>query len=209
MKNYRLLLGVAGLLLLVVHTSIGQVGPHTVTLKRTKLISTANQVTPEVADHALRIASYILSSQDFQDSVSKRVYDHRNICSGCGPSAASPQRTLAGSQVLQRLLAKPTASLTLTVQPYGKKPKNGKCYGLGSTCPNSDSILSYYQNIMCDMGDDFPFAYAYAVHLCHEYTHNVGYCHTDNSEQRDAAESVGWIAFHFLKQWYDSGTRVP
>ncbi|GAB3858115.1 hypothetical protein GCM10028822_32890 [Hymenobacter terrigena] len=59
------------------------------------------------------------------------------------------------------------------------------------------------------MGDDFPFEYAYAVHLCHEYAHNVGYCHTDNSQSRDAAESIGWIAYHYMKKWYDGGTRIP
>ena len=209
MKSCRLLPGLAGLLLLLAHTSFGQTGLRTTTLIRAKLISNVSQVTPEVADHALRIASYILSKQAFQDSVAKRVYDPRNSCAGCGPSRASSQATLAGSQVVQSLLSKPTVLLTLTVQPYGKKPRNGRCYGLGSTCPNTDSILSFYQNIMCDMGDDFPFEYAYAVHLCHEYTHNVGYCHTDNSQQRDAAESIGWIAYHFMKQWYASGTRVP
>lgn len=112
-----------------------------------------------------------------------------------------------GKQILDSLLRQPNAALLLTVKEYGRKPKGNKCYGLGATCPNSAHITSYYQNINCDMGGDFPFAYAYAVHLCHEYTHEVGYCHTYT--EGDAAEAVGWIAYHYMKQWYDTGVRIP
>lgn len=209
MKGRHLVFLAAGWLFLLAHAAFGQVASQTVTLKRATLNSRASQVTNDVADHALRIASYILSSQEFQDSVRRRSYDYKNVCDGCGPTNGPSKPDLQGSQIVNSLLRTPSVTLTLTVKPLGKRPMLGKCFGLGSTCPNTNSILSFYQNIMCDMGNDFPFEYAYAVHLCHEYTHNVGYCHTDNSQERDVAESIGWIAFHYMKKWYDKGTRIP
>ena len=51
------------------------------------------------------------------------------------------------------------------------------------------------------MGDDLPFIHAYAVHLCHEFMHNIGYCHTDHSHT-DIAEEVGEIAFYYIVKWH-------
>src|SRR5258708_38328995 len=82
----------------------------------------------------------------------------------------------------------------------GKEPHDGECFGLGATCPATDSVTSYFANIECDMSSDLPFPYAYGVHLCHEFMHDVGYCHTDHKD--DVAEEVGWIAFYFINKWY-------
>ena len=209
MKTCYALAVLASWVLLLPREVQAQSAANTVTLKRAKLTSAVSGVTRDVADHALRIASFILNAKEFQDSVKKRSYDYNTICPSFRTNRTASPPAVRGQQVIDSLLRKPTATLELRMRQRGRKPRKNNCYALGSTSGNSDLVFSNYENIMCDMGDDFPFAYAYAVHLCHEYTHDVGYCHTDNSQERDTAESVGWIAFHFMKKWYDAGTRVP
>jgi len=163
-------------------------------------------VTIENADHALRIATYLFNSKEFQDSISKRDFSYHNICNGCDSNKEKDKPRISGKEVLDKLFQKQEASLTLILLKVGKPPMFGKCFGLGYTCPNTDKITSYYKNINCDMSE-IPFDYAYGVHLCHEYMHNIGYCHTDHID--DVAEATGWIAFHFINKWYQAGTRIP
>ena len=164
-------------------------------------------VTSENADHALRIASYLFNSKEFQDSLSKRDFNYHNICDGCDSNKEKDKPRILGSEVLDKLFQKQEAKLTLILLKVGTLPIFGKCFGLGFTCPNTDKITSYYRNINCDMSKELPFDYAYGVHLCHEYMHNIGYCHTDHID--DVAEATGWIAFYFINKWYKEGTRIP
>lgn len=46
-----------------------------------------------------------------------------------------------------------------------------------------------------------PFLYAYAAHICHEFMHNVGFCHHSNDTD-DVAVAVGEIAYFNIKKWY-------
>ena len=174
-------------------------------LERKKLINQVAVVNDEIADHALRIADTILNSTEFKSAVGKLDFRSDNTCNGCGSNNRKNDPRIAGQQVLQKLYGK-SFSLTLTLQQVGKKPTKRNCKGLGKTCPFTDSITSYYDNIQCDMGADFPFEYGYAVHICHEMMHNIGYCHTNHVD--DVAEKIGWIAYGILVDWYRKGIRV-
>lgn len=164
-------------------------------------------VTPENADHALRIASYLLNSKEFQDSLSKRDFDYHNICVECDANKEKDKPRISGKEILNKLFLKQEAKLILILLKVSKPPLFGYCFGLGFTCPNTDTITSYYKNINCDMSKTLPFDYAYGVHICHEYMHNIGYCHTNHID--DVAEATGWIAFHFINKWYQEGIRIP
>lgn len=177
---------------------------NTVTLSRNGNVDTqTDKVNNVVADKALAIASLVLNSKEFQDSIIKLNFPYNNHCEGC-KKGRNRKEKIGGQIVLDSILREGNPKLTLHILPYGKKPTKRKCFGLGRTCPDSYAITSYYENIDCSMGNELPFACSYAVHLCHEYSHNVGYCHTTNSVQTDIAEAIGEIAYYLVKQWYDT-----
>ena len=179
-------------------------------LVRKRFISDVIAVTNDTADKSLRIASYLFNSKEFQDSILKLKFPFANHCADCDNNSDNTNAVIAGKEILDSVFRQKTIYLILRLLPVGKPPLSffgkKKCWGLGNTCPNTDSITSFYKNIDCDMGDDLPFSYAYAVHLCHEYLHDVGYCHTDNDIVDDIAEAVGWIAFYYINKWYHEGT---
>ena len=194
--------------LLLTLNSLGQINLKHIDLNRGKFISSVRAINSDTADKALKIASYLFSSKEFQDSIQKLNFPFSNNCVDCGSNSDENKRNITGRTILESIFRKTEVSLTLRLKKVGKPPVMGKCFGLGNTCPNTDSITSFYRNINCDMAKDLPFSYAYAVHLCHEFMHNVGYCHTDNNVDNDIAESVGWIAFHFIRQWYIKGIDI-
>ena len=194
-------------LILFSNLSFGQFELRSICIKRAGLDSKVRSVTNEIVDHSLRIASNLFNSKEFQDSLTKRDFNYHNICSECDTNMESNRPRISGKRVLDSLFRKNEVSLLLLLKKVGKPPILGHCFGLGKTCPNTDYITSFYKNINCNMSKDLPFDYAYAVHLCHEYTHNVGYCHTYQVD--DVAESVGWIAFYFINKWYHKGAMVP
>jgi len=178
-----------------------------VTLTRKDNIQTkVSAVTNDVADKALRIASLLLSSKAFQDSISRLIFPASNYCRGYS-NDGNRKDSITGRVILDMLYKKQRVSLNLIMEPVGKKPiyrkppKENSCFGLGFTNPGSDIIHSYFENINCDMAAELPFAAAYGVHLSHEYLHDIGFCHNTNEVETDIAEAVGWIAYHFIKQW--------
>jgi len=198
--NYKLLL--IGLFIYLIggenHQNI------TVTLARNGSIrSSVNTIDDRVADKALKIASLVFNSPEFQDSIIKLRFPYQNHCRNCAKGSRSPEKIL-GQVILDSLLRDQSPKLILNMLPYGKKPRGNKCFGLGKTCPDTYEITSYHDNIDCLMGHELPFACAYAIHLCHEYTHNVGYCHTTNDVETDVAEAVGEIAYDLVKKWYNT-----
>jgi hypothetical protein len=196
------------ILLVAFNFCLAQNKPRTINLVRSSFeASKVKKITSANADHALRIANYLFNSKEFQDSLSKRDFTYHNICNGCDSNKEKDKPRILGSEVLDKLFQKQEAKLTLILLKVGTPPIFGKCFGLGFTCPNTDKITSYYKNINCDMSKELPFDYAYGVHLCHEYMHNIGYCHTDHID--DVAEATGWIAFYFINKWYKEGTRIP
>lgn len=172
-------------------------------LTRQAFSSDVAHITDDTAIRALRISSYLFNSKEFQDSILQLDFQYSNHCLDCGKNDHSRTERIKGAVILDSLFRESNVALSLKLTKVGKPPLFGKCFGLGYTCPDTYFITSYFKNIHCDMGKDLPFAYAYAVHLCHEYMHHVGYCHTDHSD--DVAETVGWIAFHFISKWYKEG----
>ncbi|SEW40448.1 hypothetical protein [Chitinophaga arvensicola] len=160
-------------------------------------------VTIDSATKALKIASLLLNSNEFQDSIIKRKFPYSNFCLGCDNSKDIVGDSILGQTILDSIFRRSAVGLKLVLKIQGKLPFWGRCFGLGNTCPNKDSITSFYKNIRCDMGKELPFTYAYGIHICHEFAHNVGFCHTDNNVDHDITEAVGWIAYYFVKKWYD------
>jgi hypothetical protein len=180
---------------------------QTLTLVRMNMDSKIPAVTEAVADQALRIASAILSSKEFRDSLAKRDFKYQNLCEKCGANREEGQPRITGQAVLTQLYKKNRQTLNLDMRKTGFPPPAGnECFLQGKTCPGEHYITSYYKNIMCEMGEAFPFEYAYGVHLCHEYMHDIGYCHTDRKD--DVAETAGRIAFNIMNSWYKSGKKI-
>ena len=179
----------------------GQAKYQSVELELDTLISRVSGINTDSAKKSLRIASFLFNSREFQDSILKLQFPGQNHCNGCD-NDESQTGVITGKFILDSLFRKPNQLLKLYLKKVGKIPMFGKCWGLGNTCPNTDSITSFYRNINCLMGDDLPFVYSYAVHLCHEFSHNVGFCHTNNKVESDIAEAIGEIAFFFINKWY-------
>jgi hypothetical protein len=169
-------------------------------LHRKKLHTEVPAVVIDTADKALRIATYLLNSNEFQDSLRKLTFKYSNHCKSCSKGVRNRRERIPASVVLDSLYRRPSIFLVMDLQKVGIEPRSDTCYGLGATCPATDSVTSYFDNIECDMGKDIPFSYAYGVHLCHELMHDVGFCHTDHVD--DVAEEVGWIAYYFINKWY-------
>lgn len=144
-------------------------------------------LSKEIADKAMVLATQILNSKEFQDEVNSLDFAYENHCTSCGGKRESRKERIAGKTVVDSLYRKAEVSLDLTIQA-------GRCGGaLGATCPNTMHISSNYKSISCDMRN-LPIELAYAVHICHEFAHTVGYCHTDHKD--DVAEKIGWIAYY-------------
>ncbi|WP_313157615.1 hypothetical protein [Sphingobacterium multivorum] len=144
-------------------------------------------LSKEIADKAMVLASQILNSKEFQDEVNNLDFAYKNHCTSCGGKRESRKERIEGKTVLDSLYRNADVTLDLTIQA-------GRCGGaLGATCPNTRHISSNYKSISCDMRN-LPIELAYAVHICHEFAHTVGYCHTDHKD--DVAEKIGWIAYY-------------
>jgi len=66
---------------------------------------------------------------------------------------------------------------------------------------------------------ELPFSYGLAVNLCHEYMHEIGYCHIFDGVQvdefggkpdpdwfhKDLAYTIGWIAYYIALDWHQKG----
>jgi hypothetical protein len=186
--------------LLCIGASFVRPAQRHITLRRKKFLTEVPEVAADTADKALRIATYLLNSKEFQDSIAKLTFKYSNHCKNCGAGVRNRSERIPAAVVLDSLFSRPVVDLILDLHKVGDQPRNGKCFGLGATCPATDSVTSYFANIECDMSSDIPFSYAYSVHICHEFMHDVGYCHTDH--QDGVAEEVGWIAFYFINKWY-------
>lgn len=152
-------------------------------------------VSAATADKACLIASRIFNSAEFYNELVKLDFRYSNHCKKCGQNENDRSERIAGKEVLDNIFKHPSVTINLFMN-------RGRCHGaLGSTCPGYDRITSNHQAIQCDMSN-LNFAYAYAVHLCHEYMHIIGYCHTDHRD--DVAEKVGWIAYYIVTAWPES-----
>lgn len=157
------------------------------------------------ADSAFVILNKVFNSREFQDSLRKLTFINENYCN----TNAQVQPFITGAIALDSLFKEPNVSWTLRY-----KVIDG---ALGSTTPGTYITTAYRHNITKDMPELSP-AYRLAVNLCHEYFHQVNYCHTyDPGElhenyqirpgdfvdlpvyNRDVTYRVGWIAYFLIK----------
>ena len=114
-------------------------------LVRGTLDSRVRQVDEMVADHALRIASYLLSSKEFQDSIFKLEFNYHNLCDECDTNIVEGQPNITGDRVLDSIFRDQRVSLNLLLKKVGKPPIFGKCFGLNmlmqSTCATNSRIM--------------------------------------------------------------------
>lgn len=152
----------------------------------------ADTVSSQAADNAVAIASRIFSSAEFQNKVIKLDFKYENHCQKCRTNADPREERIPGKVILDSIFRNRSVTINLIMN-------EGVCHGaLGSTCPNYVKITSNYKAIRCNM-PKLPFEYAYAVNICHEYMHIVGYCHTDYVD--DVAEKIGWVAYYIVVDW--------
>jgi hypothetical protein len=152
------------------------------------------------ADSAVKIASAVLNSLEFRDSILNYTFPCQNY--GNRKCHAEP---ITGQTVLDSLYTKASVSLSLFLNDCGGGTFGYSHYGI-------PEITSCYHTVDDD-DDHLPFAYKYAYHICHEYMHIVGFYHFKPPKHRiirqDIAENTGWIAFYILERWYDSHKKVP
>ncbi len=173
-------------LILIIVCQIAVAQQKTVELKLRTFKSKNKNVDSVLAANAIRIASLVLNSQEFRDSLNK--YDFK--CENYGETCSSSR--IKGSVVLDSTYRVQIFELDLIMK----------------TCINeyghSEEDKHYIQSCYGKLRKDdkkLPFSYIYAYHICHEYMHIVGYYHTDHKD--DVAEKVGWIAYYILDRWFD------
>lgn len=163
-------------------------------------------------DSALVLASSVFNAKEFQNRIYAMNFDSESRCLGdtsCTSNEPPRSAVLPGIQVLDRLFSEPNVTLTCTL-------KRRSASSLGKTCPRQYSITAFYKNIMRDMSDDpMSPAYKIAVNICHEYMHQIGFCHTysqisENGRtpdsryyKKDVSYTVGWEAYYILKRWFE------
>ena len=149
------------------------------------------------ADTAMLIASAVLNSQEFRDSILSYTF----LCANNDGDKKCTKRDIPGNIVLDSLYRQQNVALNLILNDCG-----GGTFGESSK--NVFQIESCYRTIQED-DEVLPFTYKYAYHICHEYMHIVGFFHFRNPKHRirndDIAEKTGWVAYYILDRWYKAG----
>ncbi|UOQ73907.1 hypothetical protein [Hymenobacter cellulosilyticus] len=163
-------------------------------------------------DSALAIMNAVFSSAEFQTRYADASFPKINYCD---EQARENQASdfITGPQMYSTLFQAAQASWAVKLKRRGP--------ALGSTLPHTGITTAYYKNIRADM-PELPRAYALAVNLCHEYMHELEYCHRSNrfnepdaahpdpeGYQKDIAYRVGWDAFYQLVEWVKQGKPIP
>jgi|GEM_PF-1610304 len=175
--------------------SVIQLASSRVRLSIKNFTSTSHPHLRASADSAMYIASVLLNSKEFQDSVNRYTFTCRNYWRGCKPSCTSCADRFSGRVVLDSAYRHASPSIDLILD-------NRNVGALGSAAMNVLRITSHYPPIRRD-APSLPFSYSYAYHIAHEYMHIVGFSHTDHVD--DVAEKVGWIGYFILKRWHKEG----
>ncbi|SIP91916.1 hypothetical protein [Chryseobacterium sp. RU33C] len=165
-------------------------------------------------EEAFIIANAVFNSVEFQSLYTEKKFPGWNRCKPekCKPSKKDSTK-IAGTAIYSRLYQKDKVDWIV----YFKEKHNS---ALGSTCPDTGVTTAYYKNIIDDM-PELPLSYAIAVNLCHEYMHQIGFCHLFNKFDEDDKETpdrkgykndisyrVGWDAYYILKEWLKMGKKI-
>ncbi len=172
---------------------------------------TDKSLNPKTADSAFIIASEIFNTPAFQQTIRQLNFKYSSYCrdrTNCKRNEKDRSERITGQTVLDDLFKEKAPAITFHLLKEGG--------ALGSTCPGEYDMTAYYNNIMTDMDDDpFPPAYKIAVNVCHEYMHQVGYCHIYNRLNEpngkpdsryindDVTYRVGWEAYYLVKKWFE------
>lgn len=168
---------------------------------------------------AFRLANLIFNSDEFQKEIATITLDYNSYCKWNRHDGRSGR--ISGEEILSRLFRGQHVVLAINLQKSGS--------ALGETTDSSYLTTAWYDNIVADM-DEFPFSYGLAVNLCHEYMHQVGFCHLYCTQiwplcpgnrklrepkggkepdpkffDKDVTYRVGWSAYYLLKKWKEEG----
>lgn len=199
---------------LVIFLSQNISAQRSITLKMAEFYSRNYPNLKDSVEKAFHIASMLLSSKELADSVNKYQFPYSNYCINCGTHKTDiPNQAITGPTILDSLFARATDSLSIDLQRKGR--------ALGQTCPWSHATTAFYENIRSDMSK-LPFSYGLAVNLCHEYMHEIGFCHIFDGERlkehgdqpdetfyhKDIAYTIGWMAYFIATDWYTKGKSL-
>lgn len=167
-------------------------------------------------DSAFIIANNVFNSPEFQDALANMSFKFSSNCkdgTSCVENMKDDGTRISGTTVLDSLFKEPVVALKYVLKRSGSS--------MGKTCPGNYSMIAYYNNILYDMRkDSIPRAAKLAVNLCHEYMHQVGYCHiydnvsesNNKPDQRyindDVTYWVGWEAFYIIDRWVKAGKPI-
>ena len=170
----------------------------------------------KVVDSAFIIANAVFNSVEFRalfDSVTFPYWNHCIIEYCAANRKYAGNETINGKTILDSLFAQSDVAMTIFFKK--KSPSS-----LGATCPKTYETTAYCENIRADM-PNLPLSYAIAANLCHEYMHQVGFCHLKNSFKQpddehpdpegfktDIAYFVGWESYYILTKWYKEGRKI-
>jgi len=149
------------------------------------------------ADSALHIASVLLSSADFKDTISKLDFTCQNYSDYCRENCGKCSDRFSGTVVLDSVFRQKDVKLNL----FLRKCRNE----FGHASRNINEIYSCQPVAFFDEKDLSP-AYCYAYYIAHEYMHIVGFFHTDHKD--DVAEKTGWIGWEILLNWKKAEINV-
>jgi hypothetical protein len=171
-----------------------EMNPTRVQLHRGQFPSIEYPNLKSSADSALYIASVLLNSKGFTDSLAKLDFTCRNYKYFCKQQCIDCNHRFKGTVVLDSAYRTRDVTIDLYLN---------KCYNeYGHAAKNVLRITSCYPKIRGD-AKWLPYSYSYAYHIAHEYMHIVGFFHTDHRD--DVAERVGLIGYYFINRWYKNG----
>jgi hypothetical protein len=197
-------------------TLIGQTPNRVVKIGMKSFVCGFRNDMEPTAQRAFRIATAIFNSPEFQKEISDMSFSCESYCKGCKSISLNNQNRISGEEVLNKLFSERSVEMTLELKKSGS--------ALGETRAGAYYTTAWHDNIQADMPEfNFDFAYALAINICHEYMHQVGFCHlyctgwtcakknrlnepNGNPDpkfiEEDVTYKVGWAAYHILINWH-------
>ncbi len=195
--------------------SYSQPSNSSVSIKLKNLTGDYGDDMRPVVEKAFRIASIILNSEEFKSDFSKLSFSCDSYCKGCEKIKLNSEGRIDGKTILNKLYEESNVQMSLELRKKG--------HALGETSEGSYQTIAWVENIREDMPEfESDFSYALAVNLCHEYMHQIGFCHLycagwlcpkkDRLREvngkpdpkffkGDVTYYVGWRAFYILEKW--------
>lgn len=180
---------------------------------------TTDPIIRKQVDSAFKMATVIFNSAEFQKEIGNMTFNCKSYCKGCTKIPAASEGRISGKTVLDTLFKERDVKMGFEL-----KEKDGP---LGLTSPGAYFTTAWYGPIQENMPEFHSFAYALTANLCHEYMHQVGFCHLYcmggwlcNPKKRlneknnkpdekfigeDVTYKVGWAVYYILMDWKKNG----